>query len=96
MSISEELKKLEVGGLTVTKVRGRGKTPPPEIHAGKGSDIFQPQFGEKYQIHIIATDEKEDKIVEIVRNNATRGKIIVEPLSRAIDIATGDEGELVI
>ena len=30
MNISEALKELEIGGLTVSKVRGRGKRPPPE------------------------------------------------------------------
>ncbi len=96
MPINEELKKLGIGGLTVTKVRGRGKTPPPEIHVGKGRHIFQPQFGQKYQIHIITTNDKEDTIIEIVRKNASRGKIMTEPILRAIDIATGDEGESVI
>ena len=96
MPISEELKKMEIGGLTVTKVRGRGKTPPPEIHAGKGSDIFQPQFGQKYVIQIVTLEENEDKIIEIIKKNATRGKIIVEPILRAVDIATGEEGGAVI
>ena len=50
MAISEGLKTIDVGGLTVVKKRGRGKKPPPEIHAGKGSMIFTPQFTEKYVI----------------------------------------------
>lgn len=96
MPISEELKKMEIGGLTVTKVRGRGKTPPPEIHAGKGRDIFQPQFGQKYVIQIVTMEENEDIVIGIVKKNATRGKIVVEPILRAVDIATGEEGEAVI
>ena len=31
MEISEALKELEIGGLTVGKVRGRGKRPPHRI-----------------------------------------------------------------
>jgi len=96
MAISESLKKLEIGGLTVDKVRGRGKTPPPEIHAGKGRHVFQPQFSDKYVIQIITTDDKEDKVIDIVKKHATRGKIIVEPILRAIDIATKEEGQAVI
>ncbi len=57
MAISEELKKIGIGGLTVSKVRGRGKKPGPEIHASKGSEIF------------------------------------VSQILRAVDIATGTEGE---
>ena len=47
MAISEELKKIGIGGLTVSKVRGRGKKPGPEIHASKGSEILKQQFNDK-------------------------------------------------
>ena len=96
MAISENLKKLGVGGLTVTKKRGRGRTPPPEVHAGKGRAVFTPQFSEKYVVQVFVTSEKEDQAVEIIRKCSRRGKIMVEPVTRAIDIATGEEGEKVI
>lgn len=96
MAISESLKKIEVGGLTVGKERGRGKSPPPEIHASKGSAIFRPQFSQKYIIQLVVTEDKENEVIEIIKKHGTRGKILVEPVSRAIDIATGDEGEPVI
>jgi len=38
----------------------------------------------------------EDQAVEIIRKCSRRGKIIVEPVTRAIDIATGEEGDKVI
>jgi len=44
MAISEGLKEVGIGGLTVAKVRGRGKRPGPEIHASKGSEIFVSQI----------------------------------------------------
>ena len=96
MAISENLKKLGIGGLTVSKERGRGKTPPPEIHAGKGSTIFTPQFSQKYCVEIFVSDDKEDDVITIIKKNSRRGKILVEPVSRAIDISTGKEGEAVI
>ena len=96
MAISENLKKLGVGGLTVSKQRGRGKTPPPEIHAQKGSATFQPQFSQKYYVELFVTDDKEEDVITIIKKNSTRGKILVEPVLRAIDIATGKEGEAVI
>ena len=96
MAISEELKKFGIGGLTVSKIRGRGKTHPPEIHASKGSEVFQPQFSQKYVIDIITTDDKEDEIIEVIKKIASRGKIVVEPILRAVDIASGKEGKVVI
>ena len=93
MAISEALKAIGIGGLTVTKVRGRGKKPGPEIHASKGSEIFVPQFTEKYFIEAIIPDSKEDEVVNIIKENGRRGKIFVSQVLRAVDIGTGEEGE---
>ncbi|MGY5144640.1 MAG: P-II family nitrogen regulator [Candidatus Nitrosopumilus sp. bin_32a] len=90
MQISEALKKINVGGLTVIKKRGRGKKPPPEIHAGKGSMIFQPQFTEKYVIELVINNEMKDDAVKIIRENSTTGKIFVTPNVEMIDIKTGE------
>lgn len=93
MAISEGLKKIPVGGLTVTKKRGRGKNPPPEIHASKGTEVFRPQFGDKYMLEVIVSESKEEDVIKIVRENVTIGKIFVYPVLRAIDIATGKKDE---
>ena len=93
MAISEGLKKIGIGGLTVAKVRGRGKRPGPEIHASKGSEIFTPQFNDKYQLEVIIPDTKEDEVVNIIKEKGRVGKIFVSQILRAIDIATGNEGE---
>ena len=88
MAISEALKKIDVGGLTVTKKRGRGKRPPPEMHAGKGSMIFQPQFTDKYVIELFVDENKKDDAIKIIEDNARRGKIIITPNVHMIDIKT--------
>ena len=93
MAISEGLKKIPVGGVTVTKKRGRGKNPPPEIHASKGTEVFTPQFGDKYMLEVLVPESKEEDVIKIVRENATVGKIFVYPVLRAIDIATGQKDE---
>ena len=93
MAISEALKKVGIGGLTVSKVRGRGKRPGPEIHASKGSEIFVPQFNDKYRIEAIIADTREDEVIGIIKENGRVGKIFVSQILRAVDIATGNEGE---
>lgn len=93
MAISEALKKIGIGGLTVSKVRGRGKNPGPEIHASKGSEIFVPQFSDKYQMEAIVPEEKEDEVISIIKENGRVGKIFVSQILRAVDIATGHEGD---
>ncbi|AFS83679.1 P-II family nitrogen regulator [Candidatus Nitrosopumilus sediminis] len=96
MAISEGLKAVGIGGLTVSKVRGRGKKPGPEIHASKGSEIFVPQFNDKYRLEVIISDTKEDEVVSIIKENARVGKIFISQILRAIDISTDAEGEKTI
>jgi nitrogen regulatory protein P-II 1 len=93
MAISEGLKKIGIGGLTVSKVKGRGKKPGPEIHASKGSEIFVPQFSEKYRLEAIISDAKEDEVVGIIKDKGRVGKIFIYQVLRAVDITTGNEGE---
>ena len=93
MAISEGLKEIGIGGLTVSKVRGRGKKPGPEIHASKGSEIFVPQFNDKYRLEVVISDTKEDEVVEIIKNKGRVGKIFISQILRAVDITTEDEGE---
>ena len=93
MAISEALKKIPVGGLTVTKKRGRGKNPPPEIHASKGTEVFRPQFGDKYMLEVIVPESKEEDVIKAVQECTKIGKIFVYPVLRAIDIATGKKDE---
>jgi len=90
MAISEGLKQIDVGGLTVIKKRGRGKHPPPEIHASKGSAIFRPQFTTKYVVELITSEDKKSKAIEIIRQNSTKGKIFISPIIETVDIDTGE------
>jgi len=89
MAISEALKKIDVGGLTVIKKRGRGRKPPPEMHAGKGSMIFTPQFSDKYVVELFIDENKKDDAIKIIQEHASRGKIIITPNIHMIDINSG-------
>ena len=96
MAISEGLKQIGIGGLSVSKVRGRGKNPGPEIHASKGSEIFVPQFTEKYKVEAIVSDTQEDEVIKVIKNHGRVGKIFITQVLRAVDIATGNEGDSTI
>jgi nitrogen regulatory protein P-II 1 len=86
-------REIEVGGMTVGTVRGRGKHKPAKLHAAKGSELFQPQFSDRYIITIIIPESKEDAVINILKTKGTSGKVFVSTISRAIDITTGLEGE---
>jgi hypothetical protein len=64
------LKTIHVGGITVlkvkVKVKGRGKTLPPEIHASLGTEMFRPEFGDKYALQAIVSDNKETMLLKLL------------------------------
>ena len=39
-AVSDALKGMNVGGITISKVKGRGKSIAPQIHASKGRDVY--------------------------------------------------------
>lgn len=96
MAISEGLKQIPVGGVLVHKMKGRDKFPNPEIHAAKGSEIFTPQFGHKHVMQVVVPDSKEKDVIKIIRENSKAGMIFVHPVSNAIEIGTGKEGDQVL
>ena len=95
-AISDGLKAIHVGGITIQKVRGRGKTAAHELHAAKGTATFVPEFADKYILTVIVESKDENDVVNIIRSNTKIGKIFMYQLSRAIDIATGAENEKAI
>ncbi|HEU5220422.1 MAG TPA: P-II family nitrogen regulator [Candidatus Nitrosotalea sp.] len=95
-AISDALKKIDVGGITIMKVRGRGKTVGPALHAGKGTETFIPEFTDKYIVTVIVEEKDENEVVSIIRGHTKIGKIFMYKLSRAVDIATGAENEKAI
>ena len=95
-AISDGLKKIHVGGITIMKVRGRGKTAGPALHAAKGTETFIPEFSDKYIVTVIVESKDENEVINIIRSNTKVGKIFMYQLSRAIDIATGAENEKAI
>lgn len=92
-AISEALKKIQVGGITVMRVRGRGKSASPQIHAAKGTEIFIPEFSDKFVVQVIVEEKDEKDVIQIIRENAKIGKIFISPVIRAIDISSGNENE---
>lgn len=95
-AISDALKKIDIGGITIMKVKGRGKTAAPALHAAKGTETFIPEFTDKYILTVIVEDKDENEVVNIVRSNTKIGKIFMYQLSRAVDVATGAENEKAI
>jgi nitrogen regulatory protein P-II 1 len=94
--MSDALKKINVGGITISKVKGRGKTVPQKLHASKGTEMYTPEFSDKYKLEVIVSDNNENDTINIIRENSKVGKIFIWPIERAIDIESGLENEKAI
>jgi nitrogen regulatory protein P-II 1 len=95
-AISDALRGINVGGITISKVKGRGKSIAPQIHASKGTEMYTPEFADKYKLEVIVPDSKENDAINIIRENSKIGKIFVWPIARAVDIESGVENEMAI
>ncbi len=95
-AISDGLKQIHVGGITIMKVRGRGKSTNPKLHAAKGTEMFTPEFNDKFIVQIIVEEKNENDVIRIIKDNARIGKIFISQITRAVDIGSGDENEKAI
>lgn len=86
--IMDSLRKVEVGGLTVSSVKGQGRAEPPLV-----GDTYSME-----QIMIAVPDKKVKEIFDAVGNvactgNKGDGKIFVTEIADAYDICTKKTGE---
>jgi nitrogen regulatory protein P-II 1 len=94
--VKERLTELGVGGMTVTEVRGFGRTGGKrEVHRGSSYVI---DFIPKLKIEVVIVSRMVEEVVQAIRDVAASGrigdgKIFVLPVLDAIRIRTGERGE---
>jgi len=86
---------IEVKGITVRDVKGRGEQKGIRIQSRGGS--YTVDFLPKIQLMIVVQDEKVDQVVDTIiasaRTDGGRigdGKIFIIPVEEAIKIRTGE------
>jgi nitrogen regulatory protein P-II 1 len=97
----EGLKGLELGGLTYYESKGRGQAPRPQIHAGRGTTTYTPEFNVNASIVLVVKDSLVDNIVNNILTStstglAGEGKIFISDVDDAVDIGSKSRGEAAI
>jgi nitrogen regulatory protein P-II 1 len=97
----EGLKELGLGGLTYYESKGRGQAPRPEVHGGRGTTSYIPEFNLNALLVLVVGDSIAEKVIEnIVSNTSTglagEGKIFVSNVDDAVDIGSKTKGEAAI
>lgn len=97
--VKDALGKFGINGLTVTNVIGCGlQKGRKEVYRG---NEFEVNLLPKMKLEIIVSDEKVEKVVNIITEEARTGgigdgKIFVYDIANAIRIRTGETGESAI
>ncbi len=92
------LKELNLGGLTYYDSKGRGQIPRPEIHSGRGTATYRPEFNVNTTITIVVKDSMVEKVVDkLLESTSTglagEGKIFVSDVDDVVDIGSKQRGE---
>jgi nitrogen regulatory protein P-II 1 len=94
--VKERLAEIGVHGMTVTEVKGFGRTGgKKEVYRGSAYVV---DFVPKVKLEIIVADEAVRQVVSIITEAARTGKIgdgkiFVTPVDEVIRIRTGETGE---
>jgi nitrogen regulatory protein P-II 1 len=94
----EALGELVLGGFTYYESKGRGQIPRPEIHSGRGTSTYRPEFNVNSTIVVVTKDSMADNVISKILDStssglAGEGKIFVSDVDEAIDIGSKQRGE---
>lgn len=92
------LGELGLGGFTYYESKGRGQIPRPEIHSGRGTSTYRPEFNVNATIVVVTEDSMADSVISKILDStssglAGEGKIFVSDLDEVIDIGSKQRGE---
>ena len=94
--VRDALGEAGVTGMTVSEVKGFGRQKGhTELYRGAEYVV---DFLPKLKLEIAVSDDRVERVVEIIRETASSGrigdgKIFVSALERAVRIRTGEEGD---
>ncbi len=88
-------------GINVTQVTGRGNQRGIEMGGPRGVGSYVVDMLPKVKLEMVVLDQDTQRAIDIVVSTARTGnigdgKIFVSPVSNAIRIRTGEEGDIAI
>ena len=95
-SVKERLQEIGVSGMTITEIRGFGRTGgKTEIYRGSAYVV---DFVPKVKIDVVVKDQMAADVVEAITSTARTGrigdgKIFITTVDEVVRIRTGERGE---
>jgi nitrogen regulatory protein P-II 1 len=95
--VNRIVKSAHTGGMTFSRVEGRGNIKAKPVAIDRGTRHYTPEFIPRIKIEVVVKDDQVDHIVNTIvdelANPAIGGKIFVIDVATSIDLATKDRGE---
>jgi len=96
--INQITKDMKIGGLSVTRIEGRGRVKGQPVATGRGATFYIPEFIPRSKIEIVVTDDLVEPLIKTILdklggNPNLGGKIFVSDVVTAADLAKKVRGE---
>ena len=95
--VNRIIKNTHAGGMTYSRVEGRGNIKAKPVAIDRGTRHFTPEFIPRIKMEVVVRDEQVDDIVNKIVDELAKpnvgGKIFVIDVATAIDLATKEHGE---
>lgn len=95
--VNRIIKNTHAGGMTYSRVEGRGNIKAKPVAIDRGTRHYTPEFIPRIKIEVVVRDEQVDDIVNKIVDELAKpnvgGKIFVVDVATAVDLATKEQGE---
>src|SRR3712207_1204085 len=95
--VNKIVKETHEGGMTYSRVEGRGKIKAKPVAIDRGTRHFTPEFIPRIKMEVVVKDDQVEgivnKIADRLANPAVGGKIFIVDVDTVIDLATKERGE---
>ena len=96
--IDEVLKGMQIGGMSATRIEGRGKVKPVPVAVQRGTSNATPEFIPRTKVEVIVRDDMVEEITQKVLERFggdpnLGGKIFISDVVGAIDFVTKRKDE---
>jgi len=94
--VSEILKDANIGGMSHSRIEGKGKVKAEAVSVGRGTMRYKPEFVPRTKVEVVVSDEKVEGLLSVFREKLgdnIGGKIFVINVEKAMDLSTGKSDE---
>ena len=94
--VSEILKDANTGGMSYSRIEGRGRVKAEAVAVGRGTMHYKPEFIPRLKVEVVVKDEQVEGLIKTFVDKIgdnIGGKIFVVDLPIAVDLTTKKTGE---